>query len=46
VTADSLAAALAAQGARPWQVEVVAGPLADVFVRAAQAPDSADADES
>jgi ribonuclease D len=46
VTPESLAAALAAQGARPWQIEAVAGPLADVFVRAAQAPDTADADES
>jgi len=46
VTSESVAAALAEQGARPWQIEVVAGPLADVFVRAAQAPDTTDGDGS
>lgn len=32
VTVDSVAAALAAGGARPWQVELAAAPLAEAFV--------------
>lgn len=45
-TRESVAAALAEHGARPWQIEAVADPLAGVFVRAAQAPDTADGDDS
>jgi ribonuclease D len=45
-TAEAVAAALAAHGARPWQVGAVAQPLAAVFVRAAQAPDAVDGDGS
>ena len=32
VTPESIAAALTAGGARPWQVELAAGPLAEAFV--------------
>jgi ribonuclease D len=45
-TTESVAGALASHGARPWQVEAVATPLAEVFVRAAQAPDAVDGDGS
>jgi ribonuclease D len=45
-TPEAVGAALAVHGARPWQVDAVAEPLADVFVRAAQAPDAADGDDS
>jgi ribonuclease D len=45
-TPEAVGAALAGHGARPWQVDAVAQPLADVFVRAAQAPDAVDADGS
>jgi ribonuclease D len=45
-TPEAVGAALAAFGARPWQVEAVAEPLAEVFVRAAQAADAADAEAS
>jgi ribonuclease D len=45
-TVEAVAAALAAHGARPWQVGAVAQPLAAVFVRAAQAPDAVDGDGS
>jgi ribonuclease D len=45
-TPETVAGALAAHGARPWQVEAVALPLAEVFVRAAQAPEPVDGDGS
>jgi ribonuclease D len=45
-TVEAVAAALAAHGARPWQVGAVAQPLAAVFVRAAQALDAVDGDGS
>jgi ribonuclease D len=34
--AGAVAAALAAYGARPWQVELTAGPIADAFARLAR----------
>ncbi|MCU1472760.1 HRDC domain-containing protein [Amnibacterium sp.] len=37
-TADAVAAALTALGARPWQIEATAAAIADAFVRAAQTP--------
>ena len=37
-TAEAIGAALAAQGARPWQVEATADAIAAAFVRAAQTP--------
>jgi ribonuclease D len=37
-TADTVGAALAALGARPWQIEATAAAIADAFVRAAQTP--------
>jgi ribonuclease D len=46
VTAESVADALAAYGARPWQIEAVAAPVAAVFVRAAQAADAVDGQAS
>ncbi|WP_246853347.1 HRDC domain-containing protein [Naasia sp. SYSU D00948] len=42
VDADSVAAAFAALGARPWQVEAIAGPVAEAFVAARQSPDAAE----
>jgi ribonuclease D len=39
-TPEAVAAALAAYGARPWQVELTAGPLAAAFRAAAAAPPS------
>jgi ribonuclease D len=37
-TPETVAAALAGYGARPWQVELTAGPLATAFRAAAAAP--------
>jgi ribonuclease D len=45
-TPDAIAVSLAALGARPWQVDAVAHPLADAFVRAAQAADAVDGQAS
>ena len=42
----SLAAALTELGARTWQVEAVAGPLADAFVDAHQEPETQPAEPS
>jgi ribonuclease D len=43
-TVDTIGAALAEQGARPWQVVATAQAIADAFVRAAQAlPDASEA---
>jgi ribonuclease D len=43
-TAESIADALRAQGAREWQIAATAGPIADAFVAAAQPDvDSAEA---
>ncbi|MFT4284781.1 MAG: HRDC domain-containing protein [Protaetiibacter sp.] len=44
VTADTIAAALAEHGARPWQLEQLAALIADAFVEARQAPGPAPAD--
>lgn len=41
ITTDDVAAALAAQGARPWQVELTAQKITDAFVEAGQSPDPA-----
>ena len=43
---ETLAAALRDLGARRWQVEAVAGPLADAFVDAHQEPESPPAEAS
>jgi len=40
-TAGTIAAALAALGARPWQTDATAQRIADSFVEAAQAPEEA-----
>jgi ribonuclease D len=40
-TADAIAAALAALGARPWQLEATAQTIADAFVEAAQTVEDA-----
>lgn len=45
-TADAVAAALTASGARPWQIEQTAQKIADAFVEAAQSPDPAPASDS
>jgi len=39
-TAETVTAALAAYGARAWQAELTAGPLAAAFAEAAAAPPS------
>lgn len=39
-TAAEIGDALAALGARPWQIEQTAQKIADAFVEAAQAPDT------
>jgi ribonuclease D len=43
-TTERIAAALADQGARPWQIEAAAEPIAQAFVQAAQ--QQADSDEA
>ena len=45
-TAEAIGAALAAQGARPWQVEATADAIAAAFVRAAQTPPDSVEDDS
>ncbi|HEV7622621.1 MAG TPA: HRDC domain-containing protein [Amnibacterium sp.] len=45
-TAETVGAALAAFGARPWQIEATASAIADAFVRAAQTPPGSDEDPS
>ena len=45
-TAADIAAALAALGARPWQIAQTAQKIADAFVEAAQSPDTTPADAS
>ncbi len=45
-TADDIASALTALGARPWQVEQTAQKIADAFVEAAQTPDTTPAPAS
>ncbi len=44
ITRDTIASALAEHGARPWQLEELAGIIADAFVEARQAPDAAPAE--
>ncbi|MFT4156905.1 MAG: HRDC domain-containing protein [Microbacterium sp.] len=46
MTADEVGAALAALGARPWQVAQTAQKIADAFVEAAQSSDDASATTS
>lgn len=41
LTVDAISTALAALGARPWQIEHTAQRIADAFVEAAQSPDPA-----
>ena len=44
---QAVAQALADYGARPWQIELTAGPIAEALGQAKnQAPDAADADAS
>lgn len=45
-TADDIASALTALGARPWQVAQTAQKIADAFVEAAQTPDTTSAPAS
>ncbi|WP_460802236.1 ribonuclease D [Microbacterium sp. GXF6406] len=45
-SAETVGAALAAQGARPWQIEQTAQKIADAFVDAAQSADQAPASDS
>jgi len=45
-TAETVGAALAALGARPWQIEATASAIADAFVRAAQTPADSHEDPS
>ncbi|WP_067199682.1 ribonuclease D [Microbacterium sp. XT11] len=45
-TAEAVGAALAALGARPWQIAQVAQKIADAFVEAAQSPDASSAARS
>lgn len=45
-TPEEVAAALAALGARPWQIAQTAQKIADAFVEAAQSPDTTPADAS
>ncbi|MBT2494012.1 ribonuclease D [Microbacterium sp. ISL-59] len=45
-TPEEIAAALAALGARPWQIAQTAQKIADAFVEAAQSPDTTPADAS
>jgi ribonuclease D len=45
-TSEEIAAALAALGARPWQIAQTAQKIADAFVEAAQSPDPTPADAS
>ncbi|GAB3599318.1 ribonuclease D [Microbacterium tumbae] len=45
-TADAIAGALEALGARPWQIAQTAQRIADAFVEAAQSLEEADADGS
>lgn len=45
-TAEEIGEALAALGARRWQIEQTAQKIADAFVEAAQVPDSAPAEAS
>ena len=45
-TAEAVSAALAAQGARPWQIEATADAIAAAFVRAAQTPPDSVEDDS
>ncbi|MCU1418042.1 MAG: ribonuclease [Schumannella sp.] len=42
ITAETVAEALAALGARPWQVDAIAQVIADAFVRTDQTPDEAE----
>jgi ribonuclease D len=46
LTVDAVADALAALGARPWQIEQTAQKIVDAFVEAAQSPDPAVGTES
>ncbi|MGP6171067.1 HRDC domain-containing protein [Microbacterium sp. A204] len=46
LSTDAVAAALAALGARPWQIEQTAQKIADAFVEARQTPDPGLASES
>ncbi|MGP6176952.1 HRDC domain-containing protein [Microbacterium sp. A196] len=46
LSTDAVAAALAALGARPWQIEQTAQKIADAFVEAGQTPDQGLASES
>ncbi|MBM3716752.1 MAG: ribonuclease D, partial [Actinobacteria bacterium] len=41
ITAESVGAALTAQGARPWQIEQTAQVIADSFVASVKEPDDA-----
>ncbi len=43
---EAIGAALAAQGARPWQIEATADAIAAAFVRAAQTPPDSVEDDS
>ena len=45
-TPEEISAALAALGARPWQIAQTAQKIADAFVEAAQSPDTTPADAS
>lgn len=45
-TAEEIGAALAALGARPWQIEQTAQKIADAFVEATQSPDTTSAPAS
>jgi ribonuclease D len=46
ITAEAVGAALAALGARPWQVDAIAQVIADAFVRIDQTPEDPDEDPS
>jgi ribonuclease D len=46
LTADAVSTALAALGARPWQIEQTAQKITDAFVEAGQTPDPALAPDS
>jgi len=43
-TRETVAAALASSGARPWQADLTAGPLAEAFAVAAEASSAVDLD--
>jgi ribonuclease D len=46
VTVETVSAALAELGARPWQIELTAQPIADSFVEAAQSGEAPESDGS